>query len=155
MAKQSLKDLQEALATAQAAHAAAEEAAKAEGAGEEQAAALVTAAEAVVAAQAALDKEAPPAAPSANKPAAAAKAASKAEAVVPVFTDEDGAAIPLMSTLRLQTTGNFALTSNDGTRITQHGLADLHGPDVREGDWYTSQFKAGLIMVESVKKLKG
>ena len=149
MAKQSLKDLQEALASAQAAHAAAEEAAKAEGAGEEQAAALVAAAEAVVAAQAAVDKETPAAPAAGNKPAVAK------EAVVPVFTDEDGAAIPLMSTLRLQTTGNFALTSNDGTRITQHGLADLHGPDVREGDWYTSQFKAGLIMVESVKKLKG
>lgn len=153
MAKQSLKDLQEALASAQAAHAAAEEAAKAEGAGEEQAAALVAAAEAVVAAQAAVDKETPAAPAAGNKPAA--KAAVAKEAVVPVFTDEDGAAIPLMSTLRLQTTGNFALTSNDGTRITQHGLADLHGPDVREGDWYTSQFKAGLIMVESVKKLKG
>lgn len=153
MAKQSLKDLQEALASAQAAHAAAEEAAKAEGAGEEQAAALVAAAEAVVAAQAAVDKETPAAPAAGNKPAAKAGAAK--EAVVPVFTDEDGAAIPLMSTLRLQTTGNFALTSNDGTRITQHGLADLHGPDVREGDWYTSQFKAGLIMVESVKKLKG
>ena len=153
MAKQSLKDLQEALASAQAAHAAAEEAAKAEGAGEEQAAALVAAAEAVVAAQAAVDKETPAAPAAGNKPAG--KPAVAKEAVVPVFTDEDGAAIPLMSTLRLQTTGNFALTSNDGTRITQHGLADLHGPDVREGDWYTSQFKAGLIMVESVKKLKG
>lgn len=73
---------------------------------------------------------------------------------VPVFLDEDGEKIARNSILRICTTGDFNLRSLDGLHITSEPTAELHGPNVKDGDWYTAQFKAGLLRVDSVKKLR-
>ena len=126
---------------------AAVEAAKAEGKGVEEAeAAAMAAMEAVEVAEAEL---------------ATAEAALKAEAgeasgtgMVPVLTF-DGEPIPVNSEIRLLTAGNgMCLTDNDGNRVTDSSPVKLNGGDVRDGDWYTTQFKAGLLVVDSIRALK-
>lgn len=89
----------------------------------------------------------------AEAPVAAAKPASKASAeFVPVFT-EDGEAIPRNSVLRVRTVSG-SLMDPSGNRITENNPVELLGPDIIVGDWYTVQFEAGLLVVDSVKKLK-
>lgn len=73
---------------------------------------------------------------------------------VPILRDEDGERIPRNSLIRLVTTTGLNLRSLDGELITPDPQMELKGPDVRRGDWYTVQFAAGLIAVDSVKKLK-
>lgn len=73
---------------------------------------------------------------------------------VPVFVDEDGERIPRNSIMRICTTGKNNLKSLDGLHITDEPVAELHGPNVKKGDWYTTQFLAGLIKVDSTKKLR-
>lgn len=73
---------------------------------------------------------------------------------VPVFVDEDGERIPRNSIMRICTTGKGNLRSLDGLHITDEPVAELHGPNVKKGDWYTTQFLAGLIKVDSTKKLR-
>lgn len=74
--------------------------------------------------------------------------------LIPVITDEDGERIPKNSILRVRTTTNYNLKSLDGTLVTPTADAEFHGPDIRKGDWLTTQFEAGLIVVDNVKKLK-
>lgn len=85
--------------------------------------------------------------------AAAEKAAAEEAKYVPVLTD-GGDRIPVNSTVRVKTTFNGNLRSLEGVLITPAGGADVHGPDVKDGDWITTQFKAGLIEVDSIKKIK-
>lgn len=75
-------------------------------------------------------------------------------AYVPVLLDENGDRIPRNSLIRLITTTGRNLRALDGELITPEPVAELKGPDVRRGDWYTVQFEAGLIAVDSVKKLR-
>lgn len=94
-----------------------------------------------------------------------AKAPAKAKATepavdlsqyVPVFRDEDGELIPRNSILRVATTEkvNGNLRALDGTLITPEPVTDLHGPDIRDGDWFTTQYRAGFIRVDTVKKIR-
>lgn len=75
-------------------------------------------------------------------------------AYVPIFRDEEGERIPRNSLIRLVTTTGRNLRALDGTLISPSPEAELKGPDVRKGDWYTSQYQAGLIQVDSVKKMR-
>lgn len=75
-------------------------------------------------------------------------------AYVPIFRDEEGERIPRNSLIRLVTTTGRNLRSLDGTLIGPSPEAELKGPDVRKGDWYTAQYQAGLIQVDSVKKMR-
>lgn len=79
-----------------------------------------------------------------------------ASAYVPVFLDEEGEQIPRNSILRVCTTEKVAgnLRALDGTLITPEPVAELHGPDLRDGDWFTTQFRAGFLRVHSVKKIR-
>lgn len=73
---------------------------------------------------------------------------------VPIFRDEEGERIPRNSLIRLVTTTGRNLRALDGTLISPSPEAELKGPDVRKGDWYTAQYQAGLIQVDSVKKMR-
>lgn len=73
---------------------------------------------------------------------------------VPIFRDEDGERIPRNSMLRVHTTFDGNLKALDGTLITSQPVTDLEGPSIRKGDWFTTQFAAGLIAVDGVKKIK-
>ena len=75
-------------------------------------------------------------------------------AYVPIFRDEEGERIPRNSLIRLVTTTGRNLRALDGTLIGPSPEAELKGPDVRKGDWYTAQYQAGLIQVDSVKKMR-
>lgn len=93
-----------------------------------------------------------------EKPAAAA-AAEPADPeddpkYVPIFRDEEGERIPRNSLIRVVTTTTRNLRALDGTLITPEPTAELKGPDVRKGDWYTVQYQAGLIQVDSIKKMR-
>lgn len=85
--------------------------------------------------------------------AAAEKAAAEEAQYVPVLTD-GGDRIPVNSLIRIKTTFNGNLRTLEGVLVTPNGGAEVHGPDVKDGDWVTTQVKAGLIEVDSVKKLK-
>ena len=108
-------------------------------------------------AQAQLD-EAAAAAGQAQSPTeaeAAARAQAEEDAqFVPIFVDEDGEKIPRKTILRLVSTTGQNLRSLDGALITPEPTCELNGFDVRRGDWYTVQFAAGLIKVDSTKKAK-
>lgn len=108
-------------------------------------------------AQAQLDEAAATAgqAQSPTEAEAAARAQAEEDAqFVPIFVDEDGEKIPRKTILRLVTTTGQNLRSLDGALITPEPTCELNGFDVRRGDWYTVQFAAGLIKVDSTKKAK-
>ena len=93
------------------------------------------------------------------EPAQAAAPIKKAALVskqgsVPVLTDEDGDPIPVNSLIRLATVNGRNLRSPDGLMITGAGTSEVNGFDIREGDWYTVQFAAGLLRVDSYKKIR-
>lgn len=93
------------------------------------------------------------------EPAQAAASIKKANQVskqgsVPVLTDEDGDLIPVNSLIRLATVNGRNLRSPDGLMITGAGTSEVNGFDIREGDWYTVQFAAGLLRVDSYKKIR-
>ena len=93
------------------------------------------------------------------EPAQAAATIKKAAQVskqgsVPVLTDEDGDLIPVNSLIRLATVNGRNLRSPDGLMITGAGTSEVNGFDIREGDWYTVQFAAGLLRVDSYKKIR-
>ena len=93
------------------------------------------------------------------EPAQAAASIKKAALVskqgsVPVLTDEDGDPIPVNSLIRLATVNGRNLRSPDGLMITGAGTSEVNGFDIREGDWYTVQFAAGLLRVDSYKKIR-
>jgi len=95
----------------------------------------------------------------ASEPAQAAASIKKADQVskqgsVPVLTDEDGDLIPVNSLIRLATVNGRNLRSPDGLMITGAGTSEVNGFDIREGDWYTVQFAAGLLRVDSYKKIR-
>lgn len=73
---------------------------------------------------------------------------------VPVLADEDGDPIPVNSLIRLATVNGRNLRSPDGLMITGAGTSEVNGFDIREGDWYTVQFAAGLLRVDSYKKIR-
>jgi flagellar biosynthesis GTPase FlhF len=73
---------------------------------------------------------------------------------VPIFRDEDGERIERNRVLRLVTTTGQNLRALDGSLITPDPTCELNGFDVRKGDWYTVQYAAGLILVDSTKKAK-
>lgn len=73
---------------------------------------------------------------------------------VPVLVDEDGDPIPVNSLIRLATVNGRNLRSPDGLMITGAGTSEVNGFDIREGDWYTVQFAAGLLRVDSYKKIR-
>lgn len=132
-----------------------DEAAAAAAAALSEAEAAATAAQAN--AQAQLDEAAAPAgqAPSPTEAEADARAQAEEDAqYVPIFVDEDGEKIPRKTILRLVTTTGQNLRSLDGALITPEPTCELNGFDVRRGDWYTVQFAAGLIKVDSTKKAK-
>ena len=85
-------------------------------------------------------------------PAAAAKPAKASSEFVPAFTEE-GEPIPRNSVIRIRTLSG-SLMDPSGNRITENSGVELLGPDIVQGDWYTVQFEAGLLVVDSVKKLK-
>lgn len=158
--------LDELLQAAQAARAAADEANAAAAAADatdevkEKALALSQAADEAegaynVAKQHADAKAADPVKSSAVEPEPEAAAEPQDDpAYVPVLLDENGDRIPRNSLIRLVTTTGRNLRALDGELITPEPVAELKGPDVRRGDWYTVQFEAGLIAVDSVKKLR-
>lgn len=168
---QAAPSLAELKATAEDLRAKAEEAkaaAQAADASEEVKTAAANAEDAAVAAESVL-KDAEAAAQRAADEAAAAEAAKAPAApaaptteaaeeddptVVPVFKDEDGEPIPRNSIIRLVTTTGRNLRALDGTLIEPEPTCELKGPDVKRGDWYTVQFEAGLIAVDSIKKLR-
>lgn len=86
--------------------------------------------------------------------AALEAAAEDDKRYVPVFRDEDGERIERNRLLRLVTTTGQNLRSLDGVLITPEPTCELNGFDVRAGDWYTVQYAAGLIAVDSTKKAK-
>ena len=93
------------------------------------------------------------------EPAQAAAPIKKATQVskqgsVPVLADEDGDPIPVNSLIRLATVNGRNLRSPDGLMITGAGTSEVNGFDIREGDWYTVQFAAGLLRVDSYKKIR-
>jgi len=93
------------------------------------------------------------------EPAQAAATLKKAAQVskqgsVPVLVDEDGDLIPVNSLIRLATVNGRNLRSPDGLMITGAGTSEVNGFDIREGDWYTVQFAAGLLRVDSYKKIR-
>lgn len=93
------------------------------------------------------------------EPAQAAATIKKAAQVskqgsVPVLADEDGDPIPVNSLIRLATVNGRNLRSPDGLMITGAGTSEVNGFDIREGDWYTVQFAAGLLRVDSYKKIR-
>ena len=93
------------------------------------------------------------------EPAQAAAPIKKAALVskqgsVPVLMDEDGDPIPVNSLIRLATVNGRNLRSPDGLMITGAGTSEVNGFDIREGDWYTVQFAAGLLRVDSYKKIR-
>ena len=93
------------------------------------------------------------------EPAQAPAAIKKATQVskqgsVPVLADEDGDPIPVNSLIRLATVNGRNLRSPDGLMITGAGTSEVNGFDIREGDWYTVQFAAGLLRVDSYKKIR-
>ena len=93
------------------------------------------------------------------EPAQAAASIKKANPVskqgsVPVLADEDGDPIPVNSLIRLATVNGRNLRSPDGLMITGAGTSEVNGFDIREGDWYTVQFAAGLLRVDSYKKIR-
>ena len=93
------------------------------------------------------------------EPVQAAATIKKADQVskqgsVPVLTDEDGDLIPVNSLIRLATVNGRNLRSPDGLMITGAGTSEVNGFDIREGDWYTVQFAAGLLRVDSYKKIR-
>ncbi len=95
----------------------------------------------------------------AAEPAQAAATIKKATQVskqgsVPVLADEDGDPIPVNSLIRLATVNGRNLRSPDGLMITGAGTSEVNGFDIREGDWYTVQFAAGLLRVDSYKKIR-
>lgn len=95
----------------------------------------------------------------AAEPAQAAATIKKAAQVskqgsVPVLADEDGDPIPVNSLIRLATVNGRNLRSPDGLMITGAGTSEVNGFDIREGDWYTVQFAAGLLRVDSYKKIR-
>lgn len=95
----------------------------------------------------------------AAEPAQAAASIKKATQVskqgsVPVLVDEDGDHIPVNSLIRLATVNGRNLRSPDGLMITGAGTSEVNGFDIREGDWYTVQFAAGLLRVDSYKKIR-
>ena len=103
------------------------------------------------------DKPAPKESPKPSEPEAEQKASSDPEddpKYVPIFRDEEGERIPRNSLIRLVTTTGRNLRALDGTLIGPSPEAELKGPDVRKGDWYTAQYEAGLIAVDSVKKMR-
>ena len=93
------------------------------------------------------------------EPAQAAATIKKAAQVskqgsVPVLADEDGDPIPVNSLIRLATVNGRNLRSPDGLMITGAGTSEVNGFDIRECDWYTVQFAAGLLRVDSYKKIR-
>lgn len=98
--------------------------------------------------EAAKAKEAP------AEPEAAAQEEEDDNLYVPVLHDEEGKRIPRNRLIRLVTTTGRNLRSLDGELITPEPTMVLKGPDVRKGDWYTVQFQAGLLAVDSTKLLK-
>lgn len=162
----SLEDLKKAAEAARLEATAAREAANKDDATDEVKAAALAAEEAAGKAEAELQAAEEAAAENQRKldeqaaAAAAAEAQAKATAedddqrYVPVFLDEDGERIPRNRVLRLVTTTNQNLRSLDGALITPEPTCELNGFDVRKGDWYTVQYQAGLIVVDSTKKAK-
>lgn len=88
----------------------------------------------------------------ASKPKKATQASKQGS--VPVLADEDGDPIPVNSLIRLATVNGRNLRSPDGLMITGAGTSEVNGFDIREGDWYTVQFAAGLLRVDSYKKIR-
>lgn len=93
-----------------------------------------------------------PVEPEASKPKKVTQVSKQGS--VPVLTDEDGDPIPVNSLIRLATVTGRNLRSPDGLMITGAGTSEVNGFDIREGDWYTVQFAAGLLRVDSYKKIR-
>lgn len=93
-----------------------------------------------------------PVEPEASKPKKVTQVSKQGS--VPVLTDEDGDPIPVNSLIRLATVNGRNLRSPDGLMITGAGTSEVNGFDIREGDWYTVQFAAGLLRVDSYKKIR-
>lgn len=120
----------------------------------EQHKAILAKAEEKPSAAAAPKKDQKPLAPEAAEEAAAPVDPEDDPAYVPIFRDEEGERIPRNSLIRLVTTTGRNLRALDGTLVGPSPEAELKGPDVRKGDWYTAQYQAGLIQVDSVKKMR-
>ena len=90
--------------------------------------------------------------PEASKPKKVTQVSKQGS--VPVLVDEDGDPIPVNSLIRLATVNGRNLRSPDGLMITGAGTSEVNGFDIREGDWYTVQFAAGLLRVDSYKKIR-
>lgn len=90
--------------------------------------------------------------PEASKPKKVTQVSKQGS--VPVLVDEDGDPIPVNSLIRLATVTGRNLRSPDGLMITGAGTSEVNGFDIREGDWYTVQFAAGLLRVDSYKKIR-
>lgn len=73
---------------------------------------------------------------------------------VPVLVDESGERIARNSLIRVVTTTGLNLRSLDGELVTPDPVCEVKGPDIRKGDWWTTQFAAGLIAVDSTRKMK-
>lgn len=93
-----------------------------------------------------------PVEPEASKPKKVTQVSKQGS--VPVLVDEDGDQIPVNSLIRLATVTGRNLRSPDGLMITGAGTSEVNGFDIREGDWYTVQFAAGLLRVDSYKKIR-
>lgn len=93
-----------------------------------------------------------PVEPEASKPKKVTQVSKQGS--VPVLVDEDGDQIPVNSLIRLATVNGRNLRSPDGLMITGAGTSEVNGFDIREGDWYTVQFAAGLLRVDSYKKIR-